>query len=159
MCPGSGSSLGLNTEFSRLSHFLSLGLWPTANQVYFQARLRPRAQSSNPESEEARLGRSPVLQSCTRSIDGAMMATIPLNTVLVRKFSLGHTREVDSSFVLFVSVNVLEMDYHVQGIGQHQQQNQRRDEPHQDGRCKEGCTVTGRGKFVGLHIKGLNLGR
>lgn len=60
MCPGSGSSLGLNTEFSRLSHLLSQDLRPTANQVYFQAGLRLRAQCSNPESEEARLRRGPV---------------------------------------------------------------------------------------------------
>lgn len=82
---------------------------------------------------------------------------MPLNTVLVRELSLRHTWEVDSGLVLFISVNVLEVDYHVQGIGQHQQQNQRCDESHQDGWGKEGCAVTGRGKFVGLNIEGLDL--
>lgn len=60
MCPGFGSSLGLNTEFSRLSHLQSQGLRPTTDQVYFQAGLRLGAQCRNPESEEARLRRGPV---------------------------------------------------------------------------------------------------
>lgn len=60
MCPGSDSSLGLNTEFSRLSHLLSKDLRPTANQVYFKAGLRLRAQCRNPESEGAILRRGPI---------------------------------------------------------------------------------------------------
>lgn len=121
MCPASGSSLGLNTEFSRLSHVLSKDLRPTASQVYFQAGLRLRAQCSNPESEEARLRRGPVwsfAELCLvhRWCHGGNPA---LNTVFVREFSLGHTWEVDSGLVLLVSVNVLEVDYHVQGVGQH----------------------------------------
>lgn len=45
--------------------------------------------------------------------------------------------------MLFVTVDVLEVDDHVQGVGQHQQQNQRCDQTHQDGRGEEGRAVAG----------------
>ncbi len=63
------------------------------------------------------------------------------HAVLVWELGLRGAGEVDGGLVLFVTVNVLEVDDHVQGVGQHQQQNQRGDQAHQDGWSEEGCTV------------------
>lgn len=63
--------------------------------------------------------------------------------VLVRQLSLRTAGKVDSSFVLLVSVNVLEVYHHVQGVSQDEKQDQRCHQAHQDGRRKEGGTITG----------------
>lgn len=59
--------------------------------------------------------------------------------------------------MLFVAVDVLEVDHHVQGVGQDEQQDQRRDEAHEDGRGEEGGTVAGRGELVRVNVERLNL--
>lgn len=50
--------------------------------------------------------------------------------------------------MFFVAVDVLKVDHHVQGIGQDEEQDQRRYQAHQDGRRQEGGAVAGRRKLV-----------
>lgn len=50
--------------------------------------------------------------------------------------------------MFFVAVDVLEVDHHVQGVGQDEEQDQRRHQAHQDGRRQERGTVAGRRKLV-----------
>lgn len=67
--------------------------------------------------------------------------------------------EVDVGFVLLVMLNVFQVDEHVQGIGQHQQQDEGGDEAHQDGWRQEGGTVARRRKLSWGDAEGLNLRR
>lgn len=68
-------------------------------------------------------------------------------------------RVVDVSFMLIVMLNVFQMDDHVQGIGQDEQQDEGGDKAHEDGRRQESSTVTRRRKFTGSDVEGLNLKR
>lgn len=61
--------------------------------------------------------------------------------------------------MLFVAVDVLEVHHHVQSVGQHQQQDERGDQAHQDGRREESGAVAGRRKLAGLDVKRLDLVR
>lgn len=58
-----------------------------------------------------------------------------------------------------VPFNVFQVDDHVEGVSQDQQQDEGGDEAHQDGWCQEGGTVTHRRKFTRADVKGLNLGK
>lgn len=97
----------------------------------------------------ARLPRSPLSfflsPSLPRSPDvlQLLVTVFPSQTVLVRQLGLWTAGEVDGGFVLLVAVNVLEVYHHVQGVRQHQEQDQRRHQAHQDGGREEGGTVTG----------------
>lgn len=62
---------------------------------------------------------------------------------LVSALSFCASGKVNGGFVLFVTVNVLEVDHHVQGVGEDEQQDQRRDEAHEDGRREERAAVAG----------------
>lgn len=64
---------------------------------------------------------------------------------------------VDVSFVLIVVLDVLQMDDHVQGVSQDEQQDEGGDEAHEDGWRQESSAVTCRRKFTGSDIEGLNL--
>lgn len=59
--------------------------------------------------------------------------------------------------MLVVAVDVLKVDHHVQSVGQDEEQNQRSDETHKDGWGEKGGAVTGRSKFIGQDVEGLNL--
>lgn len=82
-----------------------------------------------------------------------------LQVVLLSALSFCASGEVDGGLVLFVAVDVLEMDDHVQGVGEDEQQDQRRDETHEDGRGEERGAVAGRGELVGVHVERLDLVR
>lgn len=86
------------------------------------------------------------------------LPSLPSQAVLVRQLGLGTAGEVDGGFVFFVAVDVLEVHHHVEGVGQHQQQDQGRHQAHQDGRRQEGGAVAGRRKLVRLYVEGLDLG-
>lgn len=64
---------------------------------------------------------------------------------------------VDVSLVFVVMLDVFQVDDHVQGVGQDQQQDERSDEAHQDGRRQESGAVTRRRKLTGGDVKRLNL--
>lgn len=64
---------------------------------------------------------------------------------------------VDVSFVIIVVLDVFQMDDHVQGVGQDEQQDERGDEAHEDGRRQESSAVTCRRKFTSGNVEGLNL--
>lgn len=66
---------------------------------------------------------------------------------------------VDVGFVLFVVLNVFQMDDHVQRVCQDEQQDEGGDEAHEDGRRQESSTVTCRRKFSSSDVEGLNLER
>lgn len=65
--------------------------------------------------------------------------------------------EVDVGLVLVIMLDVFEVDDHVQGVGQDQQQDERSDEAHQNGWCQEGGAAARRRKFTGGDVKRLNL--
>lgn len=54
-------------------------------------------------------------------------------------------------------LNVFQMDHHVQGVGQDEQQDEGGDEAHEDGRRQEGGAITCRRKFTSGDVEGLNL--
>lgn len=70
-------------------------------------------------------------------------SSLSSKAVLVRQLSLWAAGEVDGGFVLLVAVDVLEVDHHVQGISQDEEQDQRCHQAHQDGWREEGGAVTG----------------
>lgn len=67
--------------------------------------------------------------------------------------------EVDVSFVFVLVLDVFQVDDHVQGIGQHQQQDEGSDQPHQDGRRHEGGADGRRRESIGGDVECLNLWR
>ena len=81
----------------------------------------------------------------------------PSQAVLVGELCFWTAREVDGGFMLLVAVDVLQVDHHMQGVGQHQEQDERGHQAHQDGRGQEGGTVAGRRKLLRLHVEGLDL--
>lgn len=68
-------------------------------------------------------------------------------------------RVVDVSFVLIIMLDVFQMDDHVQGVGQNEEQDERGDEAHEDGWRQESSAVTRRRKFTSSDVEGLNLKR
>lgn len=64
---------------------------------------------------------------------------------------------VDVGLVFVVMLDVFQVDDHVQGVGQDQQQDEGSDEPHEDSRRQEGGAVACRRKFTGGDVEGLNL--
>lgn len=50
-------------------------------------------------------------------------------------------REVDVGFLIVVMLDVFQVNDHVQGVGQNQQQDEGCDEAHQDGRGQDGAAV------------------
>lgn len=56
--------------------------------------------------------------------------------------------EVDVGLVVVFVLDVFEVDDHVQGVGQDQQQDEGGDEAHEDGGGQEGGAVTGRREFT-----------
>lgn len=68
-------------------------------------------------------------------------------------------RVVDFGLVFVVVLDVFQMDDHVEGVGQDQQQDEGGDEAHQDGRSQEGGAVARRGKFTRGDVERLNLTR
>lgn len=86
------------------------------------------------------------------------LSPLPSQAVLVRQLGLRAAGKVDGGFVFFVAVDVLEVHHHVQGVGQDEEQDQRRYQSHQDGRRQEGGAVAGRRELVRLHVEGLDLG-
>lgn len=80
-----------------------------------------------------------------------------LQVVLLAALGFCASGEVDCGLVLFITVNVLEVDHHVQGVSKDKQQDQRRDEAHEDGRGEERGTVAGRGELVRVDVECLNL--
>lgn len=67
--------------------------------------------------------------------------------------------EVDVDFLLVVVLDVLQVDHHVQGVGQHQQQDEGCDEAHQDGRGQDGGAVARGREFTKAHVERLDLRR
>lgn len=65
--------------------------------------------------------------------------------------------EVDVGFVFVVVLNVFEVDDHVQGVGQDQQQDEGSDEAHHDGRCQEGGAAARRRKLTRGDVERLDL--
>jgi len=80
-----------------------------------------------------------------------------LEVVLVCALRFCAAREVDGGLVLFVAVDVLEVNHHVQRVREHQQEDQRRDQTHQDRGSEERLAVAGRRKLTGQNIKRLDL--
>lgn len=72
---------------------------------------------------------------------------------------LGVCWKVNICLLFVVPFNVFQVDDHVEGVSQDQQQDEGGDEAHQDGWCQEGGTVTCRRKFTRADVKGLNLGK
>lgn len=64
---------------------------------------------------------------------------------------------VDVGFVFVVMLDVFQVDDHVQGVGQDQQQDEGSDEAHQDGWRQEGGTVARGRKLTGGDVECLNL--
>lgn len=67
--------------------------------------------------------------------------------------------EVDVGLVFIVMLDMFEVDDHVQGVGQDQQQDEGSDEAHQDGWCQEGGAAARWRKFTRGDIERLNLKR
>lgn len=65
--------------------------------------------------------------------------------------------KVNVGLVFVVPFDVFQVDDHVKGVGQDQQQDEGGDEAHQDGRGQEGGTVSGRREPTGAHVEGLDL--
>lgn len=61
--------------------------------------------------------------------------------------------------VFFVVLDVLQVDHHVQGVGQDQQQDEGSDEAHQNGRRHEGGADARGRKSTGGDVEGLDLTR
>lgn len=80
-----------------------------------------------------------------------------LQVVLLSAFGFCASGEVDGGLVLFIAVDVLEVDHHVQGVGEDEQQDQWRDETHEDGRGEERGAVAGWRELVRVDIERLNL--
>lgn len=77
------------------------------------------------------------------------------HAAVLRLFSV--LREVDVGLVFVVVLDVFQVDDHVQGVGQDQQQDEGSDKAHEDGRRQEGGAVARRGKLPGGDVEGLNL--
>lgn len=67
--------------------------------------------------------------------------------------------EVDVSLAFIVTIDVFEVDDHVQGVGQDQEQDEGGDEAHQDRWRQEGGAVTRRRKLPRGDVECLNLRR
>lgn len=65
--------------------------------------------------------------------------------------------EVDVGLVFVIALDVFEVDDHVQGVGQDQQQDERSDEAHQDGWCQKGGATARRRKPTRGDVECLNL--
>lgn len=63
------------------------------------------------------------------------------------------------ALMFIIMLYVFQVDDHVQGVGQDQQQDEGGDEAHQDGRCQEGGAVARRRKLPRGDIERLNLRR
>lgn len=70
---------------------------------------------------------------------------------------LGVLGEVDVDFLLVVMLDVFQVDHHVQGVGQNQQQDEGRDEAHQDGWGQDGGAVARRRKLTNGDVERLDL--
>lgn len=66
--------------------------------------------------------------------------------------------EVDVGLAFVVMLDAFQVDDHVQGVGQDQQQDEGSDEAHEDGRRQEGGAVARGGELPGGDVEGLDLG-
>lgn len=66
--------------------------------------------------------------------------------------------EVDVVLAFLVVLDAFQVDDHVQGIGQDQQQDEGSDEAHEDGWRQEGGAVARGGEPPGGDVEGLDLG-
>lgn len=89
-----------------------------------------------------------------------LTSTAPQWLLLIPHVTVLHLCKIGRrSFALVVPVEGFQVDEHVQGIGQDQQQHQGHHQPHQDCWGEEGCTVPGVGKMSFLDVKTLDLQR